>query len=128
MQAAFSGPLPPPVLLEKYEQICPGAADRILKQWETQTEHRQGLENRAVDSNIANSRRGQVFAFILALVTLGIAVWLITIGRSTQGLAVIIGEITTLALVFITGRRKENRELAAKRGPIEHASQTIQRA
>ena len=31
MRASFSGPLPPPKILEDYDRVCPGAADRIIK-------------------------------------------------------------------------------------------------
>lgn len=61
----FSGPLPHPDTLQKYEQICPGAANRIIKMAEGQTNHRQKLESRVVDSNIRNERKGMHYSFIL---------------------------------------------------------------
>ena len=30
-EVSFSGPLPPPEIIEKYESILPGAADRIIR-------------------------------------------------------------------------------------------------
>ena len=41
---ALSGPLPPPEMLAQYEEILPGAAERILSMAERQAEHRQKLE------------------------------------------------------------------------------------
>lgn len=42
---AFSGPIPPPNLLERYEAITPGAADRILTMAENQSKHRIAAES-----------------------------------------------------------------------------------
>ncbi len=36
---SFSGPLPPPEVFAKYEQILSGSADRILKMAENQSTH-----------------------------------------------------------------------------------------
>ena len=41
---AFSGPIPPPDLLEKYNNIIPNGADRILAMAEQQQAHRQFME------------------------------------------------------------------------------------
>ena len=41
---ALSGPLPPPEMLAQYEEILPGAAERILSMAERQAEHRQKME------------------------------------------------------------------------------------
>ncbi len=43
----YAGPLPHPEILEKFEQILPGSADRILKQAEAQTLHRIELEKKS---------------------------------------------------------------------------------
>ena len=39
-----SGPMPSPEVLEDYDKIVPGAAERILVTFEKETEHRQSLE------------------------------------------------------------------------------------
>ncbi len=40
----FKGPIPPPAVLEAYESLVPGAAQRILKMAENQASHRQEIE------------------------------------------------------------------------------------
>jgi len=52
----FSGPLPPPSVLSQYNQVVPGAAERIIAMAESQSEHRQQLENKVIESDIKNSR------------------------------------------------------------------------
>jgi len=41
---AYSGPIPHPNDLARYEEILPGAAERIMKMAELQAEHRRALE------------------------------------------------------------------------------------
>lgn len=39
-QMEFSGPLPPPQILGQYDEVLPGAAERILRMAEKQQDHR----------------------------------------------------------------------------------------
>lgn len=48
----YSGPLPKPEDLAKYEQVLSGSADRIIRMAERQAEHRQKLEKVVVESNV----------------------------------------------------------------------------
>ena len=61
----FSGPLPPPEILAKYNSVVPNAAERIITMAETQAAHRQRIESKVIESNIRNSRLeciwGQVY-------------------------------------------------------------------
>jgi len=41
----FSGPMPPPDYLARYEQICTGAADRMLTMVENESSHRHQFES-----------------------------------------------------------------------------------
>lgn len=52
ISSTFEGPIPPPALLREYNQILPGAAERIIAMAENEGRHRQALENKAVDANI----------------------------------------------------------------------------
>lgn len=63
---SFQGPLPPPVLFKGYEEILPGAAERILQLAEREQEHRQGWEMSVMDAQRSNNRRGQWLGFGIA--------------------------------------------------------------
>ena len=65
---SFSGPLPPPEVLEKFERVSPGAAKIIVDMAKNQSEHRQGLENRVIDSGINNSKLGLIFGLTIGMV------------------------------------------------------------
>lgn len=65
-----SAPLPTPEEFAGYEKTCPGAADRILKIAETQSQHRQQLEKKSVEAIIWDGHFGLIFAFFLSLIAL----------------------------------------------------------
>jgi len=63
----FSGPLPHPNILERYNEIVPGAAERILQSFEKQTKHRQDIERGVIRTDNFKSILGLVFGFIIAM-------------------------------------------------------------
>jgi uncharacterized membrane protein len=54
----WKGPLPPPQLLAKYDEIMPGLADRLTKMAELQLVHRTELEKNAIP---ASKQKGSTF-------------------------------------------------------------------
>jgi uncharacterized membrane protein len=52
----WSGPLPPPEALQKFEQIITGSADRILQMAELEQKHRIERERVALGAEIADTR------------------------------------------------------------------------
>ena len=112
-QEVFSGPLPHPDLLEKYDGVCPGAADRLIGMAETQAAHRQALESRALDHEHRRSMLGTCCGLIVAIAGFVTTGWVAWIGHPTA--ATIIGSFDLAALVgvFIYGKyhtSKERRE------------------
>lgn len=103
-QQFFEGPIPPPVILEGYEQICPGAADRILKMAESVTDHVNKLERDAVEAKHKEVARGQRFGFSIGALALVSSVACAYIGEGTT--ASIIGGTTVVGLVsvFVVGK------------------------
>lgn len=72
--ANFQGPIPPPSVLEGYEVILKGSANRILTLAESETSHRHAMEKKALDAEIESLRkeaedtkRGQIFGFIIGI-------------------------------------------------------------
>lgn len=80
----FMGPIPPPSVLKEYEQLLPGAANRILEMAENQVKHRHEIENKQINIEISQNqsnielakkemserKRGQLCAFTITLSTL----------------------------------------------------------
>lgn len=102
-------------MLEQYESVLPGFADRLVKRMEAQSEHRHGLENRKIDADIGSEKRGQIFAFIIAGLAVVGSFYLIATGKDRWGIGTFITTFASLVSVFIVGKVKQSRELARKR-------------
>jgi len=111
---SFSGPLPPPGVLAKYNEVIPNGAERIVAMAERQSAHRESLEAQVVAGNVASQKRGSIFAFIICLVALIGGFALLFTGRNADGLAAIISSLTALAGVFVYGRYKQGKERVDK--------------
>ena len=112
----FQGPLPPPGLLQEYERIHPGTAERILQQFERETQHRHLLEQKIVEAQIEAQgaeipalRLGQIFAFVIAVVGLLCAAYCVvhakTSGGAWAGASIGGVSLATLVGIFIYGRK-----------------------
>lgn len=106
LQQTFSGPVPPPDLLSGYDDIIPGAAERILRMAEEDAVHRREIEKAAIDHNSAEVKRGQNYGLIVSLAAFSVCGFSAYIGDTTT--ASIIGGATVvgLATAFISGRSK----------------------
>ena len=110
----FSGPLPPPEILAKYNEAIPNGAERIMAMAENQSQHRQGLEKQVVSANIRAQRFGSILGFLVCLAAIGSGTFLIYEGKSTEGLVPIIGALGSLLGVFIWGRIEQKKEIDKK--------------
>lgn len=109
-----SGPLPHPSLLAKYNDIIPNGAERIMAMAERQSAHREILESRVVNGNVANQTRGSYFAFIISLVCIVGGFVLIYEGKSAVGLSAIITSVTGLVGVFFYSKHEQRKERVEK--------------
>ncbi len=110
----WSGPLPQPEALERYNLIVPTAAERIIKMAETQHDHRIAIEKNVVDSNISNQKLGTILGFIVAMTAILGGIFLAYEGKETSGIATIITALVGLAGVFVYGKMEQKKELANK--------------
>jgi uncharacterized membrane protein len=117
----FSGPLPPPEALARYNEVIPGGAERILAMAERQSAHREALESKVVNANVSSQKMGSTYAFILSLVAIVGGVWLIHDGKSVTGLATILADLAALAGVFVVSRSKQAKERVQKANALERA-------
>lgn len=77
---SFSGPIPHPALLDGYESILPGAAERILVLAESEAVHRRELEKRELLANIALAKSEQRQVFFGQFCALAISILFILSG------------------------------------------------
>ena len=114
LMRSFTGPLPPPEALERYNQILPGVAERIVVMAESQHAHRLGLEKHVIHSNVAAQKLGTVLGFIVAMTVVIGGTWLVHEGKSGQGLAAILASLVSLVGVFVYSKREQQKDLAQK--------------
>ena len=122
----FQGPIPPPSILNQYNDMLPGAADRIIAMAEKEAAHRHKMEEKALDAEIKglkaeaeDTKRGQFFGFFIALAIIAGSVYAGTNGAQWTGSLLGVGGIGSLVSVFIIGRQgakknqspNENKEL-----------------
>lgn len=67
-QMVRSGPIPPPEDLRIYEEICPGAADRIIAMAEKEQQNRHTNEQSLVTSVSKGNLRGITWAGTISMV------------------------------------------------------------
>ena len=103
----YSGPIPHPEHLKQYEELVPGAANRLISMAENENAHRQKEEDKIINAEIINKNRGQIFGFILMLICLIGGFILIAICKNGYGIASIIGSAAVLALAYIYGKKSE---------------------
>jgi uncharacterized membrane protein len=103
---SYSGPIPLPRVAEGWEDVLPGAADRILSMAEREQGHRHEMSNRA----LGLFGRGQLFGFVMAMTALLAGTVLIAMDKEAVGLATILSALAVLVGVFIYGRMSGNDE------------------
>jgi len=111
----FQGPLPHPEILAGYDQVLPGAADRIITMAEKNQGHRHALEAKVIPAGIRSERIGQILAFILYLTTLASGTYLVAAGKETVGVVEMLGSTGTFAALYFKGQVEKKRELRGKR-------------
>lgn len=110
----FSGPLPPPEVFGKFEQILPGSADRILKMAEGQSSHRQFLEKKVVSGEQFRANVGLFLGFIIGMTVIIGGLLMIYLEKEWQGFALLVTGIGSLVGTFVIGKRQKTDDLKQK--------------
>ena len=116
----YEGALPHPDILQQFNNVVPGAAERILKMAEDQSAHRQKNENRVIVSGVVNSFFGVFAAFIITMSAIGGGLYVVysvpTVAGAVSGGFISATGIGAVVSAFIYGTRssREEREKKAK--------------
>lgn len=106
VQEHYSGPLPHPDALARYDQIVPGAAERIIKMAEKEMGHRHSTEDRMTKNAIRTTYLGIIFAFMSVLILSGSVLYALYKGFDTVAASIAVGSIAAVAGVFIFFKTK----------------------
>ena len=96
----WSGPLPAPESLAKYDNIIPGSAERILVMAEKEQNHRHQTENKTAKRQYVLVIVSVIFAFVCVIALVGLVFYAIYKGSDNSALAAIITAIAAVAGIF----------------------------
>jgi uncharacterized membrane protein len=110
----FSGPIPPPNVLSLYKDVDASFAERIFAMAEKQMQHRHSLEIQSFETEVEQIklnaglyRRGQLFAFIIGIFTIGIGGIASIMGAPVSGGIIGTGGVIGLVSVFLFSNKLE---------------------
>ena len=114
---SYSGPLPQPEELGKYESVLPGAADRIITMAEKELAQRHDAERTflelrrlSIQADYGRSNRGLYAGATVALAIVAAGALMTYLGQSEEAAAVVTGTIASVAAIFVYGARARKRE------------------
>ncbi|MFA4975313.1 MAG: DUF2335 domain-containing protein [Candidatus Paceibacterota bacterium] len=102
----FSGPVPPPEIMERYEKIYPGSAKIIFEEWDGQVKHRQSIEKSVIKTDNTKSLLGVIFGFIIVMAVIIAGVYTALRGFPIFGGGLSLAGLAMLATAFITSRKQ----------------------
>ena len=117
LEYTYSGPLPPPEVLKRFEEILPGSAERIFSQFEEQSAHRRFLEAKVISAGVISQHVGSVSGLIIGLLGVGGGIWLTHEGKSSEGLTALLATLAGLVGTFLYKRNQQDSERSKKRNP-----------
>lgn len=104
---SHSGPLPSPETFEGYEAVLPGAAERILIMAEKQQDHRMDLEKKHLLEQLFQSKLGQIFGLIIAIVCISVGAFLVMNEHETAGIILFGSTLIGLVTIFVIGKKSQ---------------------
>ncbi len=117
-RSMFIGPLPLPEMLEHYERVLPGCAERILAMserglalTEEQMRHRQGIEAAVVQGDIKRADLGLKFGTIVMTFIIVVGAIALFKGHSGYGISLIAGSVSVVLGTYIHGTSTRRHQL-----------------
>jgi len=115
LRSEFSGPLPPPEILAKYENTFPGAAERIFQMAEDQAQHRRNMEKESLKLAGRDSLLGIATGFIIAAVGIVGGILIVYLNPSSAFNAIAGGAVSGSSLIglvrtFVIGSKNQNKK------------------
>lgn len=106
----FEGPIPPPAILQGYEDVIPGSAERILRMAEQESSYRHGLTTKMLNADISRSNRGLWLGWVVALAFLVAATMMVLGGHPVPGTIFGTLDLAGLVGVFVYGKWSGERD------------------
>ena len=95
--------------LEKYDQVVPGAAERIIRMAEKEMQHRHESDNRMMKSVIRTTAVSILFAFLSVVILSFLVYYALYRGYDKVAGAIAVGSIAAVAGVFIYFKKEQGK-------------------
>ena len=106
----FSGPLPPPGMLEHYEKIHPGFTAHLLEENRLEREHRQRMEDKVARNSKISSLLGIAAGILVVAAFIGLVYYALASGNGNHIGSIIGFPMVALVGVFITRKYFQQKE------------------
>lgn len=103
-RVSYSGPLPPAAEMERYAQIDPKMVDRIVAMAEKEAQHRHEMDEKILEHEAGDMKRGQHYALTIGLAGLFTSCFAIYFDAYWLGGILGGGTLAILVTAFIKGR------------------------
>ncbi len=100
----WSGPLPPPEIVEQYETALPGSGERILRMAEEEQAHRHQQEIRILaisELEIRNTHWTRCFGIVVAALPVLTGLLLTLNGQPRNGVVLLLGNIVLWGVIGV---------------------------
>lgn len=115
IERIWSAPIPPPSHLAAYEEICPGAAKKILNRAEKQSDHRISIEADTIKSNNECRVRAQHYSLITVIIVFIVVIFSMYFNYPWVAGALGLGDIALLASIFYQKESNIKEEIRIKK-------------
>ncbi|MDF7667442.1 DUF2335 domain-containing protein [Orbaceae bacterium ESL0727] len=105
---SYSGPLPHPDILKKYNELDPDFSKTIFAHFKEEQEHRHRIDNKAIDGAILSDKRAQYMAFFICIIVLGISFYAVYSGKEVAGIIGLVMSLGGLIAAFLKGNNNSN--------------------
>jgi len=106
-ESHFSGPIPPPEILDKYNSIIPNGAERIMSMAERQSAHRITQEAKVISASSRDSFLGIVSGLIISIGAFIIAGFGFYWGHPAAAATICTVDLSAIVGVFIYGTKSK---------------------
>ena len=113
--ASYFGLLPSAAELHAYENVVPGAAERIVRMAESYAEHTRELEETGIRLVHDSRKRGMGLGTLVVLAVLGSCLYALHLDKETFAIALGTGTLVALVVVFIVGKVHEFSKIRLER-------------
>lgn len=103
----FSGPIPPPDILEQYNRVIENGANRIMTMAENQSAHRIKTESEIVTADGRNSLLGIVSGFTISIGASIVAGFGFYLGYPKEAVIICTVDLAAIVGVFIYGTKNK---------------------